>query len=77
MGKGRRHSEQWFKGLVGSYVEARGSLRAVAREWGCSAMYVCDLRRGRRTPGPKLQKLLGVRKVVTRCVEYEDVEAAR
>ena len=66
-----RHGEQWFKGLVDSYVQARGSLRALAAEWECSAMYICDLRRGRRRPGPKLLKHLGIRKIVTTTVEYE------
>lgn len=68
-----RHGEQWFKGLINAYVESRGSLRALAQEWECSAMYLCDLRKGRRTPGPKILKALGIKKIVTRArgVEYE------
>jgi transcriptional regulator with XRE-family HTH domain len=47
------------------------SLRQFAAELGVAPSYLSDVYRGRREPGPKILRLLGVRKRVTRSVEYE------
>jgi len=55
-------------------VNEAGSIRAVARDWGVSPSYLCDLLAGRRAPGPAILGPLGLRRVVT--VTYEPVTHA-
>lgn len=49
---------------------AKASLRKVALEIGCSAAYLSDVMRGNRQPGPVVLKHLGLRKVVTKQIQY-------
>lgn len=52
-------------------IERAGGVRHLARKWKCSPAMVSDLRHGHRTPGPRLQKLLGIKisRVTTVVVE--------
>lgn len=58
--------------LLREQVQRRSSLRALAREWKCSAPYVSDVLLGKRPPGPKILKRLGLKRVV----RYEYVRAS-
>jgi len=49
---------------------AKSSLRKLATEIGCSAAYLSDVMRGNRQPGPTVLKYLGLRKIVTKQVQY-------
>jgi DNA-binding transcriptional regulator YdaS (Cro superfamily) len=49
------------------YVKRAGSQRLAAQQLGVSDAYLCDVKKGRRDPGPKLLTALGLRRVV----EYE------
>lgn len=49
---------------------AKASLRKLALQIGCSAAYLSDVMRGNRLPGPKVLKYLGLRKIVTKTVQY-------
>lgn len=46
------------------------SLRAVASDLGVSAPYLSDIMLGRRKPGPKVLKALGMERTVERVVTY-------
>lgn len=46
-------------------VKRAGSYRALGREWGITPPYICDLIHGRRSPGAKVLKALGLRKIKT------------
>lgn len=46
-------------------VERAGSIRALAREWGVTHAYLCMVLSGKKPPGDKVLKLLGLRKVET------------
>lgn len=46
-------------------VGRAGSIRALAREWGVTPSYICDLLNGRRAPGGKILGPLGLRMVKT------------
>jgi hypothetical protein len=46
------------------------SLRAYANSLGCSPSYLSDLYSGKRDPGEKILKQLGLAKKVTRTVTY-------
>lgn len=48
-----------------SEVEAAGSARAFARRAGVSDIYVGDVIRGRRKPGPKILAAIGIERRVT------------
>jgi hypothetical protein len=48
----------------------RSSLRKVALTLDVSAAYLSDVMRGNRPPGPKVLKALGLRRVVTKQVQY-------
>lgn len=54
--------------LVKVGIKRAGSLRKYAKEMGINASYVSDMVNGRRNPGPKLLKPLGLKRVVV--VEY-------
>ena len=47
------------------------SLRSFAVQIGVSAAYLSDIYRGNREPGPKILKLLKVRKIKTISYRYE------
>jgi transcriptional regulator with XRE-family HTH domain len=49
---------------------SKASLRKVAIEIGISAPYLSDVMRGNRLPGPKVLKYLGLRRVITKQVQY-------
>ncbi len=46
------------------------SLRAYADALDCSPSYLCDLYSGKRDPGEKILKRLGLEKKVTKTVTY-------
>ena len=48
---------------VEQVISVEGSLRAAARNLGIAPSTLCDLRMGRREPGPCLAERLGIRKV--------------
>lgn len=54
--------------VIRARIAKSGSVRALAREWNVSPSYLCDLRDGRRAPGPKILEPFGMRRVVR--VEY-------
>jgi len=58
------------RALIGDQIERKGSLRALARKWNVSAPYLSDILRGRRNPGPKVLKHLGLVATVERKVIY-------
>lgn len=47
------------------------TLRQFARELGVAPSYLSDIYRGRREPGPKILRPLGVRRRVELRIEYE------
>jgi hypothetical protein len=47
------------------------SLRALARTIDCSPAYLSDIYKGKRSPGPKILKFLGLVKTVQFKVQYE------
>jgi hypothetical protein len=65
-------TEQQVIDLVRAEVEKAGSYRALGAKWGVTPSYLCDLLQGRRAPGPKLLRPLGLERVVT--VEYRKKE---
>jgi Helix-turn-helix len=56
--------EQAFAEYLDFLVRAQGSQAAAAAAWGISKPYLSDILHGRRLPGPKLLKALGVRREV-------------
>ncbi len=54
--------------LVRSEVARAGSMRELSRQWNVSCVYISDLLRGRRGPGPTILDPLGLERRVT--VEY-------
>lgn len=52
---------------LAAYVKKAGSQHLAAEQLGISDAYLCDIKKGRREPGPKLLNALGLRRVV----EYE------
>lgn len=38
---------------------------AVSKKLGVSAQYLCDIQMGRRAPGPKVLRAIGLREVIT------------
>jgi len=50
--------------------QADRSLRSYADTLGCSPSYLCDLYSGKREPGEKILKQLGLEKKVTKTVTY-------
>jgi predicted transcriptional regulator len=49
--------------IVEHEIERAGSVRALGREWGVSPCMISDLRNGRRGPGPKVLRQLGMKKI--------------
>lgn len=70
-----RVSLDWVLAHINGLVMRAGSLRALARTWDISAPYLSDVLLGKRNPGPKILKHLGLRchVVVTRQYSYEIV----
>lgn len=56
--------ESEVKKLIAAHIDRAGGLRALSREWGVSAAQLSDVMTGRRGPGPKIVKHLGLRRVV-------------
>ncbi len=51
--------------LIEHAIANAGSARQLALDWGISAMYLCDVRHGRRDPGPSILKVLKLTKQVS------------
>ena len=49
---------------------AGASLRKIAAVIGVSAPYLSDVMHGNRLPGPKVLKYLGLRRIITKQVQY-------
>lgn len=58
-------NKQRFVDYLVLLVSRQGSQKDAAQAWGISAAYLTDVLKGRRDPGPKLLKALGIRKEVT------------
>jgi transcriptional regulator with XRE-family HTH domain len=56
--------------LLGAQVEQEGSLRACARLLKVSAPYLSDILTGKRNPGPKVLRPLGLKARSTTTLEY-------
>ena len=50
--------------LIAKAIETAGSQEALAIEWGISELYLSDILRGRREPGNKILKNMGLVKVL-------------
>lgn len=61
------------EGVLKLLVEAQGerSLRSYASSIGCSAAYLCDVYHGNRAPGPKILKVLGLQRQITKQITYK------
>ena len=53
-----------FGQALALYVKQAGSQRLAAQALGVSDAYLCDLKKGRREPGPKILTALGLRRIV-------------
>lgn len=53
------------RGWCRHHVRQHDSMRDAARAWKVSAAYLGDVLNGKREPGPKILKRLGMVKVVT------------
>lgn len=60
--------------LIREKIEEAGSLRQLAIKWGISAPYLSDVVNGRRAPGPKITKHLGLKGVRTVTYEYRCIK---
>lgn len=49
--------------LVREAVDRAGSMRKLASEWGVSPPMISDLLGGRRGPGPKILRHLGLKRI--------------
>lgn len=58
-----------------SAIEAAGSIRALARQIGCSHVLVADARQGKRYISGKLARGLGLKRIVHQTVSYIEVAA--
>lgn len=61
--KGNMMTESDVAKLIEIEIARAGSVRALAREWKLSPCMISDIRNGRRGPGPKVLKQLGMKKV--------------
>lgn len=52
-------------------IGINGSARALAEHWGVSAQYLCDIRKGRRQPGPSILKAMKLKRTTTYTTTYE------
>lgn len=60
--------------IIEQHCDSAGSLRSLAKQWGVSAAYLSDIRRGHRKPGPSVLVHLGLKAETTYSTCY--VEAA-
>jgi hypothetical protein len=56
--------------MVEAAIARAGSVRALARRWKVSAAYLSDIRHGRRAPGVKVLRRIGITAHVQREVTY-------
>lgn len=61
----RAVTEEQLTQKICDEVEKAGSLRSLGKRWGVSAMFLCDLRKGRRKAGPRILKILGLKREIT------------
>ena len=54
-----------FRALLKTMANEAGSQRLLAKKLGVSPMFICDILKGRREPGDKLLKALGMYKHVS------------
>lgn len=57
-------SEADVRKLVQAAIDKAPSLRHLAKEWGITPSYLCDIRLGRRAPGPPVLDALGLERTV-------------
>lgn len=55
-------TEKELLGLIRLHYLEAGNLRAAGRRLGVSAMHLCDILKGRRRAGPKVLKVLGLKR---------------
>lgn len=63
--------------MLRGFISYEDSQKDLAREMGVSEAYVSLVLAGKRQPGPKVLKFLGLRQVVTRTVTYKRATARR
>ena len=56
-------------------IECAESLRALAKKWGVTPSYLCDIQHNRRVPGPKILRHFGLERNVV--VYYTRTEASK
>jgi hypothetical protein len=64
------------RSLIRDKVAEAGSLRAWGAQAGVSAAYLSDVLNGNREPGETVAAALGLRKVVSRGIEFVPAESA-
>lgn len=55
--------KQLYWKICNAYTKA-GSYRALAKQWGVTAAYLCDLVKKRRTAGPKILRHFGLKRKI-------------
>lgn len=70
LARGRALSRFEVLALLGQIVRESGSMRAGARFLTVSAPYLHDVLHGRRDPGPKVLRPLGLKARSTTTLEY-------
>lgn len=69
-------TESDVRKLVGERIERAGGVRSLSREWGdVSPNMISDLMNGRRGPGPKMLRHLGLSR--RELVVFEPATAGR
>lgn len=63
--------------MLRSHISYEESQKDLAREMGVSEAYVSLVLAGKREPGPKVLKFLGLRQIVTRTVTYKRASQRR
>jgi hypothetical protein len=53
-----------FRQMLLRLVKEAGSQRALAKKYGISPMFLCDILKGRRDPGEKFLSAMGYRREV-------------
>jgi hypothetical protein len=62
----KTYTMQDVRRMVERQAKKAGSLRAYARQTGCTVAYLSDVLRARRDPGPKVLTPLGLEKIEPR-----------
>lgn len=57
-------TESDVKKLIAKEIARAGTMTALAREWGVSVVTISDIMAGRRGPGPKVLRNLGMIRTV-------------